>query len=415
MDKKYLYPNSAETEKPRCSRDVLFLCCNTFLSNLYFDRALWIIYLVESGISIVQIGIIESLLHFSILLFEIPTGIIADLYGKRTSMICANLLASVYACGMLYADRFSLFSLVFLVQGLSETLISGTDSSILFDLLKTEGKEKTYVKILGRYRMLGAAGLAIGIFCGGLLKLISWKAIYGSLIVMQLIAIIPLIFVKEYSPTLYSDRTLENSFTKYFKKLILDTVSVFKKREFALFISGFILFTASINTLYIFGPLWLKKNGFADTSIAFIYTIDSFISMGVYASVHRIVKHISLRHLLLISPICVFFCLIATSWVGSALYAALFILVNNLTILLYPLSHEIINTQISAMQRSTVFSTLSFMGSVIIIILFPLIGKLSDFVNINSVISGLSCFSAVAVFLLALYNRNSRVPKEVKI
>jgi MFS family permease len=97
---------------------------------MFFDRAIWIIYLIERGLSTVEIGLAEALLDLSIILCEIPSGIVSDIYGRRISLIFSKILTTTYSIGMIFSNSFSLFSIFFIVLGISETFTSGADKAL---------------------------------------------------------------------------------------------------------------------------------------------------------------------------------------------------------------------------------------------------------------------------------------------
>ena len=371
---------------------------------MFFDRALWMIFLIERGLSTVQIGFVESFLHFSIFIFEIPTGIVADIFGKRISLILSRLLTALYALGMIYIGHFTLFSLLFILYGIGETFSSGADEASLYEALEESKLEKKFVKIKGYYGSLATAGMAIGMFIGGWLQLISWEALYLSLAGIQLLAITPLFFVKEIQEKSSEQINKSYSIIKNVIHLVNDAKSVFKKSEFVTLILGVVTFTASLNALYIFAPLWLKDLHFSESTISFVFAADAIVGIFVYASVHRFEEKININKLILFPPIIATVLLVSMPFVSKTTSIALYILINNMAIFFYPLSSALINKRVKSKSRATVLSTVSFMGSFVIMILFPSIGYLAQSIQIGFVVSGLALFSITSLLLLLIFN-----------
>ena len=59
----------------------------SFLCNTAFSESIWVLYLASRGMNLIQIGILESIFHITNMLCEVPTGYIADRFGRRTSRI----------------------------------------------------------------------------------------------------------------------------------------------------------------------------------------------------------------------------------------------------------------------------------------------------------------------------------------
>ena len=76
-----------------------------FFGNGFFDRALWIIYLISNGYSLVTIGILQSLLNFSMFVTEIPTGIFSDRYGRKKSLIIGRIFIILYYVTILFFSK----------------------------------------------------------------------------------------------------------------------------------------------------------------------------------------------------------------------------------------------------------------------------------------------------------------------
>lgn len=53
------------------------------LKNLRFFEPFLLLYLIQSGLSLFQIGLLYSIREATMYIFEIPSGVIADRYGKK--------------------------------------------------------------------------------------------------------------------------------------------------------------------------------------------------------------------------------------------------------------------------------------------------------------------------------------------
>ena len=117
------------------------------------------------GMNATQIMTVQAAFSLSQLLFEVPSGYLSDVIGRRRTLIAAAVLM---VCGVgiyAFSDAFGGFIIAEIVLGLAGALRSGTDSAILYDLLKSVRDEHRYKQYEGRAEFwcrLGTATSSIG-------------------------------------------------------------------------------------------------------------------------------------------------------------------------------------------------------------------------------------------------------------
>ncbi len=390
------------------NKDIVKLNISSFFYSLFFDRAIWTLFLLEKGLDGLQVGLAESLLHISIVLFEVPTGIIADIYGRKISLIISRIISIIYAVGLMSVNNIWSIYFIFILFGLGSTFSSGSDTALLYDSIKGNKKEKDkqFTKINGYYGAFITAGLTLGMFCGGFLQSVSWNTVYLYIAVVQVISIIPLINMTDNSGLVKAKqgKNQDFSFLVCLKNLVISNLIVFKNRLFFTLVIGIVIFTATINTLYLFIPIWFKEQGFDEIIISQIFTLDSIIGIIAYSCAYKLEKKVNIYTLLIILPLISLIALLLLP-ITNSLSPILFIIINNLAILFYPLSSALINKLIKSEERATILSSVSFLSSIIIAIQFPTIGFLTKYIDTGFVLSGLSIFCLCSIILLWQTNR----------
>lgn len=405
--------NKKEILTKGINANIIKLYISSMFYNILFDRAIWIIYLIERGQNTFQVGLVESLLHLSIFIFEIPTGLIADIYGRRISLIYSRIIIIVYAVGMIFSGKFYFFSILFILMGMGSTFNSGADIALLYDSLKLKGKNKNkiFIKINGFYGSFMTFGMALGLFMGGILKLVSWEFLYLSLAVVQVISIIPLIKFDEIRSAKCNNNALFNKFFSNIKVILSNTKKTFNNRIFLMLSIGIIFFIASTNTLYLFIPLWFKQLGYSEFIISNVFAIDSIISIFTYSVVHKIEGRININKLIIFPPFISSLFLASITFVPDIFAFIFFVIISNMMVFFYPLSNTLINKKIGSKERATVLSSISFMGSLFMMFAFPLIGHLAEYISVGIILSFLSIFSMSSVLLIILSNNLSRLSR----
>mgnify|MGYP000719144367 CR=1 FL=1 len=146
-----------------------------------------VLFWQDNGLDLFEIYLLQGIFAFSVVLLEVPTGMIADQLGKRTSLVASTLLLFfgfvVYAMG----TGFWIFLLSELILAVAVSLLSGADSALLYDTLKALGRESEYQKYEGRSRGLQMVSVAISNIIGGFvgaysLRLAMWLSAIGPLL-----------------------------------------------------------------------------------------------------------------------------------------------------------------------------------------------------------------------------------------
>jgi MFS family permease len=138
-----------------------------FLKNQrYYDPFLYLAFL-EKGLSFFQIGILIGFREICTNLFEIPSGAVADLYGRRRAMIfsfCAYIAS--FATFAVSESLFLLFGGMFFF-GLGDAFRSGTHKAMIFDWLRTQGRSDEKTKVYVYTRSWSQMGSAVSVLIAG--------------------------------------------------------------------------------------------------------------------------------------------------------------------------------------------------------------------------------------------------------
>ena len=102
-------------------------------TNTLFTSAIWVIYLASRGYSPLAIGLFEMLFHVAKLVAEVPTGIFADLVGRRRSLIIFCILGGVENL-LFLVPTVPLLILSFSLSGVSYAFLGGASEAMLWML-----------------------------------------------------------------------------------------------------------------------------------------------------------------------------------------------------------------------------------------------------------------------------------------
>ncbi len=150
----------------------------SFASCLRITDAVWVVLLASRGYSLWQIGLAEGLFHCVSLVCEIPSGMAADLLGRRRTLACSGLLGAAGALSMAFSTNFGGVCLAMAFSALSYNFISGTQEAVLYDSLLACGAEEEYLGVCARCSQLENVGSALSDLASFLSAVLSFTGYY---------------------------------------------------------------------------------------------------------------------------------------------------------------------------------------------------------------------------------------------
>ncbi len=129
---------------------------------------IWIVFLTEErGFSLTDVTVAEGLFLVGVVLLEVPTGAVADRWGRSKSLALGSAALAVSILLFAYTTNFGILLASFLFWSVASTLMSGADMALLFDTLKVGGREGEYERRAGRGHALAWAGAGVATLAGG--------------------------------------------------------------------------------------------------------------------------------------------------------------------------------------------------------------------------------------------------------
>lgn len=162
----------------------------SMVTNLYFKHL---------GFSFTQIGILFGFLQICKMVFEIPTGFIADRYGNRSSLLLSLALQMSGYLLMALIHSFSAMICILFLLAISYTLMTGCATAIITNrLIQADRKDElTHLNAVSRvlfYTCYGVAALAVGF-----LLEVGYELVFGISIVSLALAFLCIFFIEDES------------------------------------------------------------------------------------------------------------------------------------------------------------------------------------------------------------------------
>ena len=143
---------------------------------MHFIAAVLVPFFTEwGGISFSRVLFLNFWYLFCVFLFEVPTGTVADVFGRKTSMLAGSAVSILAVLVYSSYPNFYVFLAGETLWAVAFTLKSGANEALIYDTLKLIGLEEASKKVYSRLESFKMAGLLSGALLGGVL------ARYGGL------------------------------------------------------------------------------------------------------------------------------------------------------------------------------------------------------------------------------------------
>ena len=113
--------------------------------------------------------LLQSVFSMTLLLFEVPSGYFADVFGRKNSLLLGALMISLGWFVYAISSSLGLFALAEICLAIGFSLCSGTESALLYDILAESEKKEEYHVMEGRAEFYTRLGTAISAVLGGIL------------------------------------------------------------------------------------------------------------------------------------------------------------------------------------------------------------------------------------------------------
>lgn len=130
--------------KNNINRQLGLLYISNFMFNISIAGAAWVLLLVSDGYSLVRVGFAETVFHITSLIAEIPSGMFADVFGRKKSLILSSVMSMLSALVRGFVPGFAAVCVSVGFSALSYNFISGSDSAIAYDTLLEAGQTDRY-------------------------------------------------------------------------------------------------------------------------------------------------------------------------------------------------------------------------------------------------------------------------------
>lgn len=352
------------------NKNIRLLTWFNFFTDFKLYAPVAIIYFSNISGSFALGTSIFSLVMISSALFEVPTGIFSDYIGRKRTVVLGALSSFLGICFYAIGGSYLILVIGAILEGLSRSFYSGNNEALLYDTLAQNKKEKKFHNFIGKLGANSQVGLGAAALLGSLVAVWNIQAVFWFSAAFQLIPLFLSFRLEEPSPfgttssNIYSH--LKESLALFIRNPKLRLLSISSIVSFGLGEAAFQFRPAFYASIW---PVW---------AIGVATALNNFLGVvGLYLS-GKVIDRIGGLKILMLGAIynrvTSFFAFIFASGISPILLAT--------TSIHWGISktakESLMQRQYSNIQRATMGSLNSFIGSIFFSVLGIFLGLAAD-------------------------------------
>ena len=395
------------------NKQIKKFCFYGFFKNLKFFEPYLFIYFLSNGLNFFMIGILFSIKEVIIYLFEIPSGVIADYYGKKNELKFCFIMYIISFILFFIGSNYLIMLLAMIFYGLGDAFRSGTHKAMIYEYLDQKNQFHLKNKVYGYTRSYSKMGSALSSFLSVIiiLNLDQYRKIFIFSVVPY---IIDFLLIHSYPENLNEKIETELSFKKILSLMKKQIKSIFKNVRLNLIIINSSVYNSIYSgikdyiqpvivgfvLLYI-GEVALDAETLTKITLGVLYGLFSIGSVIASRYSYRLNDFYS-SETVMKSTFVIF--AVSLFLVAGGLRYDLPVLVIIIYFFIYISKDlrkihlvEFAGNNMVKEERATVMSYNNQLKSTLLIVISPILGFIADTFGIGSM------FIAVGAFLLIIY------------
>jgi MFS family permease len=370
-----------------------------FLLNLQFFAGVFIpFFTIWAGLNYTQIFILESWFMAWIFILEIPTGAVADYFGRRVSIALSCFMNALAAVVYVSFPNFYVYLLGEFLWAIGVAFMSGAENAMIFDSLKEVKQTKKSKRVFARYGYIASIAFIIASPLG------SFIAGITDLRVPMLLTAIPMVLAGIVSLTLkeppYKSKKERTRYINLIRKgfKLIKTNKALQILTLDASLSFFIFYFI----LWFYQPMAMKA-GLAIVYLGFVSSGMNIYGIGLSEKIETVEKIFGKKRFLVLSFLFTGILFIIGALTNYLpLMVVIIFLIWGFRMARQAVQQHYINQYVPSNNRATVLSTISMIGRILVVIGNPIVGYLTDwsFNNTLIILGGIGILSAFVSFSL---------------
>ena len=372
--------------------------------GMMFSVPIIVLFWQRHGMSLTQVMVLQSLFATATVIFELPSGYLADIIGRRKSLVfsaAACLIAiAVYSQGA----HFYHFLIAEICFAVGFALLSGADAAMVYDTLQSLGREHEFQEVYGKLIFVNLIAIGASSVLGGVIGAVHFRWTFYGTIPFFFIAVIIAITMEE------PPRKQLSAESGYFYELlaILKYCFLENKRLCLLMVySGIML---GLNN----AALWFYQPYFKLNHMPIAWFGVAFASYQIFAAVcsryaHAMERAMGQKNSLIILVICIgtgYFLMANVVFLWSFVFAFFHQFTRGFSRIVLT---DYVNKLTTSDRRATVLSVQHLLMLLFYAMLIPVAGQIADHTSILVALQVLGVASTVIGLSLLIIMGKAKV------
>jgi MFS family permease len=364
------------------------------------------LFMGENGIDKSEFAFLAALQALVIIICEIPSGYLADVIGRKKTLIIGDFLGALGY--LIYSISFSFggFLVALIALGAGQSLISGSDSAMLYETLAALNKRGEYSRYEGRVIAWGSLLETIGAPLGGVLAIVSLRYPFIAQAVVALIAIPAALTLVEPQEEARVHQRSFNLIPALKGSLLLDRRLLVLVVYSALIGGGTYTMAKSI-------PYWFNESVHASAfQLGLFWSMLNLCAAFFSHQAYKVEKRFNPSVFMALVGLVVASGFLALGTLPAYAAVVALLLFYSMRGLAAPILKNYINANTSSEVRATVLSVRMFLVYVIFAAMFPIMGQVGDLSDWDTALifagSSLLSMYALACAIFYLCSRRTR-------
>jgi MFS family permease len=366
---------------------------------------MWVIYLQQRrGFSLTEATIIDVAFWIAATLGEVPTGVVADTYGRKTSIAVGVALMSVSIIAWAFAPTMPLIMLAYMGLAVGVTFLSGAEDAFFYESAQMLKRGDDYTRLFGRVTAVLLGATAVGNVASGLFASVD-------LIAPFLIAGLSLLLTLGIALTFKEPKIEEKSGgqpRKSYQQILRQSLATMRQRphlRYAILYLVLVPVTAVMMETFFLQPQTVSL-GVPIAAVGVVVMGEQLATIAGSTWSDRIKARFGDRGVLYAAP-----AVIVSSLILLALFqifpALVFIaLIGFVTAVLRPLVLNRIQNEVPDDIRATILSMQSLMFTLLVALGEPILGSIADYSGLPAAYVGLA--GSLSLLILGLFWKSHR-------
>jgi MFS family permease len=336
------------------------------------------LFYIASQVPLEQFALIMALFAATILILEVPSGVVADFLGKKKTLMLSAFMYIIEIFLLAFFNGFWFFLIAKVISGIGVSLSSGAAQALVYDTLKKLDRTKEHKRISGNIATITNVSMAVTFIIGAYLFTVGAKLPAMVSLPFMVMGFLLTFFLKEpYKNGKKFD--MKNSWNH-----LKEGFSYFKGNIYVKYLTFYSLpLVTVVLILQNMSSVYFENILIPVSLIGVVAFVASMVSSYFAKKTHDIDEKLGTSKALLLAQLLVFFGVFLMAFMVDYFGIVFYFLIAAAYGFLGVIINHYVNENIETSHRATMLSIKNMFNNLGILLVFPLIGYLVGWLSMK--------------------------------